>query len=140
MIRSIRGMRDILPEEAARWRYIEKTAKSLFELFGYKEIRTPILEETALFTKSIGEATDIVQKEMYSFKDRAGRHLSLRPEGTAPIVRSYLENNLDKLESLCKLYYIGPMFRSEKPQSGRQRQFYQIGVEAIGSASPYIDA
>lgn len=140
MIKTLRGMRDILPDEAGAWQYIEDTAKSLFGLFGYREIRTPILEETALFVKSIGESTDIVQKEMYTFKDKGGRRVSLRPEGTAPIVRSYLENNLDKTEPFAKLYYIGPMFRSERPQAGRQRQFYQIGIEAIGSDSPYLDA
>lgn len=140
MIKTLKGMRDILPPESEIWQYIEKASRSLFDSFGYKEIRTPILEETSLFIKSIGESTDIVQKEMYSFKDKGKRHVSLRPEGTAPIVRSYLENNLGRSESLVKLYYIGPMFRSEKPQAGRQRQFHQIGVEAIGSESPYIDA
>ncbi|NQT07055.1 MAG: histidine--tRNA ligase [Candidatus Omnitrophica bacterium] len=140
MIKRLRGMKDILPEEVLLWQYIEKAAKDLFALFGYGEIRTPILEEGSLFTKSIGESTDIVQKEMYAFKDKGGRHVSMRPEGTAPIVRAYIENNLDKAESLTKLYYIGPMFRSERPQAGRQRQFSQIGVEAIGSDSPYIDA
>jgi histidyl-tRNA synthetase len=140
MIKVLKGMKDILPEEVGIWQDIEDAARSLFGLFGYREIRTPALEETSLFIKSIGQSTDIVQKEMYAFKDKGGRQISLRPEGTAPIVRSYIENNLDKLEALSKLYYIGPMFRSEKPQSGRQRQFYQIGVEAIGSESPYIDA
>jgi len=140
MNKTLKGMRDILPNEVGTWQYIEDTAKRLFELFGYREIRTPILEETSLFIKSIGEATDIVKKEMYSFKDKGSRRISLRPEGTAPIVRSYLENSLDKIDSLTKLYYIAPMFRSEKPQAGRQRQFYQIGVEAIGSDSPYLDA
>lgn len=140
MIRTLRGMRDILPNEVSAWQYIENTAKELFAAFGYREIRTPILEETSLFVKSIGETTDIVQKEMYTFKDKGGRRISLRPEGTAPIVRSYLENNLDKIEPLTKLYYIGPMFRSERPQAGRQRQFHQIGVEVIGSESFYIDA
>lgn len=140
MIKTLKGMKDILPDAVSVWQDIEKKARSLFERYAYREIRTPILEETALFTKSIGETTDIVQKEMYAFVDQGGRHISLRPEGTAPIVRSYLENNLDKVETLSKLYYIGPMFRSEKPQSGRQRQFHQMGIEAIGSDSPYIDA
>ncbi len=140
MIKTLRGMRDILPEEAGIWQYVESAAKGVFGLFGYKEIRTPVMEETSLFVKSIGEGTDIVQKEMYSFKDRSGRRVSLRPEGTAPIVRSYLENNFNNKESLAKLYYIGPMFRSERPQAGRQRQFHQIGVEAIGSESFFIDA
>ncbi len=140
MIRAIKGMKDILPDEVSIWQYIENTARRLFKLFGYREIRTPVLEDTALFVKGIGESTDIVQKEMYSFKDRGGKRLSLRPEGTAPIVRAYIENNLDKIEPLTKLYYIGSMFRSERPQAGRQRQFHQIGVEAIGSDSPHIDA
>ena len=140
MIKVLKGMRDILPEEIGRWQELENAARSLFELFGYKEIRTPALEEASLFIRSIGQSTDIVQKEMYAFKDKGGRFIALRPEGTAPIVRSYIENNLDKVESLSKLYYMGPMFRSEKPQSGRQRQFYQIGVEAIGSDSPFLDA
>jgi len=133
-------MKDILPDEISMWQYVENAAKELFELFGYREIRTPIVEEASLFVKSIGEGTDIVQKEMYSFKDKAGRRISLRPEGTAPIVRSYLENNLNKKEALVKLYYIGPMFRSERPQAGRQRQFHQIGIEVIGSESFYVDA
>ncbi len=140
MIKSLRGMRDILPDEAALWQYIENIAEETFSTFGYGQIRTPILEEGALFTKSIGESTDIVQKEMYAFKDKGGRRVSLRPEGTAPIVRAYLENSLDQANLLTKLYYIGPMFRSERPQAGRQRQFSQIGAEAIGSGSPYIDA
>lgn len=140
MIKTLRGMRDILPDESGAWQYVESAAKGLFGLFGYREIRTPVMEETSLFVKSIGEGTDIVQKEMYSFKDRSGRRVSLRPEGTAPTVRSYLENNLNSKESLVKLYYIGPMFRSERPQAGRQRQFHQIGVEAIGSESFFVDA
>jgi histidyl-tRNA synthetase len=133
-------MKDILPEESGLWQYIEDTAKSFFARYAYRQIRTPILEELSLFTRSIGEATDIVQKEMYAFKDKGGRNVAMRPEGTAPVVRAYLENNLSMQETLTKLYYIGPMFRSEKPQSGRQRQFHQIGAEAIGSSSPYVDA
>ncbi|MFH1752801.1 MAG: histidine--tRNA ligase [Candidatus Omnitrophota bacterium] len=140
MIKALKGMRDILPEEIAVWQELENAARSLFELFSYREIRTPALEEASLFVRSIGQSTDIVQKEMYAFKDKGERPIALRPEGTAPVVRSYIENGLDKVESLSKLYYIGPMFRSEKPQSGRQRQFHQIGVEAIGSESPFLDA
>jgi len=140
MINVLKGMKDILPEEVTNWQYIEEKARKLFELYGYNEIRTPTLEETSLFTKSIGQGTDIVQKEMYTFKDKGKRSISLRPEGTAPIVRAYIENNLDKIGGLVKLYYIGPMFRSERPQAGRQRQFNQIGIEAIGSLSPYLDA
>jgi histidyl-tRNA synthetase len=139
-IKTLRGMHDILPGDTAAWQDAEDKSKSIFELFGYREIRTPVLESTALFTKSIGDSTDIVQKEMYSFTDRGGRDISLRPEGTAPIVRSYIENGLDKKYNPAKLYYIGPMFRAERPQAGRYRQFYQIGVEAIGSSSEYLDA
>ncbi len=139
-ISGLRGMPDILPEEAGKWQRVEAAARAIFSQYGYEEIRTPILEETALFKRGVGEQTDIVQKQMYSFKDRGERDIALRPEGTAPIVRSYLENFLDKKTPLCRLYYIGPMFRSERPQAGRNRQFYQIGVEAIGSASPYLDA
>ena len=138
-IHSLKGMRDILPQEAHLWQFVEKTARGVFEKFGYEEIRTPVLEETALFQKSIGEGTDIVNKEMYTFTDRGGRSLTLRPEGTAPIVRSYIENHLDT-DGVVKLFYIGPMFRSERPQKGRSRQFHQIGVEAIGSSNPYVDA
>ena len=140
MLKALRGMRDILPGDLEGWQRIEKEARETFRLYGYSEIRTPILEETAVFTRSIGEGTDIVRKEMYTFTDQGKRKVSLRPEETAPVVRAYLENNLDKAGGLVKLYYIGPMFRSERPQAGRQRQFHQIGVEAIGSLNPYLDA
>ena len=139
-IHSLKGMRDILPKEAKLWQFIEEKAREIFERFGYKEIRTPILEETALFSQGIGEGTDIVNKEMYTFTDKGKRSLTLRPEGTAPIVRSYIENRLDGDGGIVKLYYFGPMFRSERPQKGRSRQFHQIGVEVIGSSSPYVDA
>lgn len=139
-IKSIRGTQDILPDEAARWVAVENLARELFARYGYSEIRTPIIEETALFKRSIGDTTDIVQKQMFSFKDRGERDITLRPEATASVVRAYLEHNLDKKQTLTKLFYIGPMFRAERPQAGRQRQFHQIGVEAIGSASPYLDA
>jgi len=129
-----------LPAEAPEWQRIEALARDLFAIYGYGEIRTPIIEETGLFVKSVGEDTDIVKKEMFSFVDRGERGISLRPEGTAPIVRAYLENNLDKTEPFQKLYYIGPMFRAERPQAGRLRQFHQIGCEAIGSSSPALDA
>ncbi len=138
-IKATRGMADILPDEVSRWRYLEEKARGLFELYGYKEIRTPILEATPLFVRSIGKTTDIVSKEMYSFSDAKGRSLTLRPEETAPVVRAYLEHNLDKKVGFAKLYYIGPMFRSERPQAGRSRQFHQIGVEALGSLNPYLD-
>ena len=137
-VHSLRGMRDILPAEIGLWQLVERTAREVFESFFYKEIRTPILEETTLFRQSIGEGTDIVSKEMYTFTDRGGRSLTLRPEGTAPIVRSYIENRMTA-EDFVKLYYMGPMFRSERPQKGRSRQFHQIGVEAIGSPNPYVD-
>lgn len=140
MIKAIRGTKDILPGESCIWQGIEKIARDNLKLFGYQEMRTPVIEETALFVKNIGEETDIVTKEMFSFIDRGERNISLRPEGTAPIIRSYIENNLDKVSQLQKLYYIGPMFRAERPQAGRLRQFHQIGVEAIGSLHPAIDA
>ncbi|MCX5716304.1 MAG: histidine--tRNA ligase [Candidatus Omnitrophica bacterium] len=136
---ALKGMRDILPYDIGKWRYAEEAARKLFANFGYAEIRTPILEETALFTRSIGEGTEIVQKQMFSFKDRGERDIALRPEGTAPVVRAYLENGLDMKMPICKLFYIGPMFRSERPQAGRSRQFYQIGVESIGFNSPQAD-
>lgn len=138
--KTIRGTRDILPGESVQWQKVETAARDLFRTYGYGEIRTPVMEESGLFVKSVGEDTDIVKKEMFSFQDRGERDISLRPEGTAPIVRAYLENNLASLEPFQKLYYIGPMFRAERPQAGRLRQFSQIGVEAIGSNSPALDA
>ncbi|MFH1395521.1 MAG: histidine--tRNA ligase [Candidatus Omnitrophota bacterium] len=138
--KSLRGMPDILPEEAFRRQCLEQKAKNLFQRFGYGEIRTPILEETAVFTRSIGEDTDIVEKEMYSFVDRGGKQVSLRPEGTASIIRAYVEHGWHNSGDICKLFYIGPMFRGERPQKGRLRQFHQIGVEIIGSTHPYVDA
>ncbi len=140
-IKALRGTKDILPEEAARWAAIEDLARDLFAKYGYSQIRTPIIEETALFSRSIGDATDIVEKQMYTFNDRGGTSITLRPEATAPVVRALLEHNLDKKQAgLTKLFYIGAMFRAERPQAGRQRQFHQVGVEAIGSGSPYLDA
>ncbi|MFH1045992.1 MAG: histidine--tRNA ligase [Candidatus Omnitrophota bacterium] len=139
-IKAVRGTKDILPYDAKIWRLIEDKARSLLELYCYQEIRTPLLEEARLFTRSIGESSDIVRKEMYSFKDRKERVLCLRPEGTASVVRAYLEHDLDQSEQLSKFYYFGPMFRAERPQAGRLRQFHHIGVEAIGSGSPYLDA
>ena len=137
---SIRGTKDILPAETPQWQSIEKTARDLFKIYGYSEIRTPVIEDTALFVKSVGDDTDIVKKEMFSFQDRGERNISLRPEGTAPIVRAYLENNLSSTDPFQKLYYIAPMFRAERPQAGRLRQFHQVGVEAIGSSDPALDA
>ena len=138
--KALRGMNDILPDEIGLWQRIEEAARKIFGSFGYSEIRTPAMESTQVFTRSIGEATDIVQKEMYSFKDRGKRDISLRPEGTAPIVRAYIEHGLQVKAGFGKFYYIGPMFRAERPQAGRQRQFHQVGVEAIGSYNPYLDA
>ena len=138
-IRALRGTKDLLPQEAKLWTILEDKAKKIFSLFGYKEIRTPIIEETPLFVRSIGEGTDIVEKQMYTFLDRGGRSIALRPEATASAVRTFLEHWMGKSIGLVKLFYIGPMFRAERPQAGRARQFHQIGVEAIGSYSPYLD-
>jgi histidyl-tRNA synthetase len=132
-------MYDLLPDDIRQWHHIETTAQALFHSHGYSEIRTPIMEETHLFARGIGETTDIVTKEMYTFADRKGRSLTLRPEGTASIVRAFVEHKLHARRSFSKLYYIGPMFRYERPQAGRNRQFYQIGAEAIGSSSPMVD-
>ena len=140
MIHSVKGTRDILPPSSAVWNQVETAARRIFARFNYQEIRTPILEETALFARSVGEDTDIVSKEMYTFTDRDGSSLTLRPESTASVMRAYIEHRLDQQPGLQKLYYIGPMFRRERPQKGRYRQFYQIGAEAIGSDSPAIDA
>lgn len=122
------------------WNHVDSVARSVFRTFNYHEIRTPVFEETALFARGVGEETDIVSKEMYSFDDRDGTSLTLRPENTASVIRAYIEHRLDQIPGLKKLYYIGPMFRRERPQKGRYRQFYQIGAEAIGSDSPVIDA
>lgn len=140
MIHSVKGTRDILPPSSAVWNQVETAARRIFARFNYQEIRTPILEETALFARSVGEDTDIVSKEMYTFTDRDGSSLTLRPESTASVMRAYIEHRLDQQPGLQKLYYIGPMFRRERPQKGRYRQFFQIGAEAIGSESPAIDA
>ncbi len=139
MLKALRGTKDILPAEMGPWLLIEQYARDMFPLYGYKEIRTPIIEEASLFSRSIGEYTDIVKKEMYAFSDRGGRTIALRPEGTTSIVRAYLENSLSQGQGLVKLFYIGPMFRSERPQKGRQRQFHQLGIEAIGSDNPFLD-
>lgn len=139
-IKSVRGVSDLLPSEIGIWQWIENNARSMFEAFGYKEIRTPLFEQADLFTRSIGEETDIVSKEMYTFPDRKGQLLSLRPEGTAPVVRAYLQHNLQLDPQGHKLYYMGPMFRYERPQAGRTRQFHQIGAECFGSSEPEADA
>ncbi|MBW7994966.1 MAG: histidine--tRNA ligase [Candidatus Glassbacteria bacterium] len=135
-----RGTQDILPPESSVWRGVEEVARVLLERFGYSEIRTPVFEMKDLFLRTVGEETDIVQKEMYTFADRKGRELALRPEGTAPVIRSYVENSLWKDNRFLKLYYMGPMFRYDRPQKGRYRQFHQIGAEAVGSLSPAVDA
>lgn len=139
-IRAVKGTKDVIPDEVYKWQYVESIARATFETFGFREIRTPIFEHTELFVKGTGETTDIVQKEMYTFNDKGGRSITLRPEGTPPIVRSYLENSLFTDMPINKLYYIGPMFRYERPQAGRFRQHQQIGAEIIGSPSPYADA
>ncbi|MBM7620408.1 histidyl-tRNA synthetase [Bacillus tianshenii] len=136
-----RGTQDILPGTVEKWQYIETKAKEICQLYNYKEIRTPIFESTELFLRGVGETTDVVQKEMYTFEDRGGRSLTLRPEGTASTVRSYVENKMfGSPNQPTKLYYVGPMFRYERPQAGRFRQFVQFGVEALGSNDPSIDA
>jgi histidyl-tRNA synthetase len=140
MIRAIKGTRDILPPDSYLWNHVEALVRDIFRRYNYEEIRTPIFEETALFARGVGEETDIVTKEMYTFEDRDGTSLTLRPENTASVIRAYIEHRLDQIPGVKKLYYIGPMFRRERPQKGRYRQFFQIGAEAIGSASPVVDA
>jgi histidyl-tRNA synthetase len=139
-IKAIRGFNDILPDEIGKWQFIEETAREVFEGFGFSEIRIPLLERTELFSRGIGEATDIVEKEMYTFTDRSGNSLTLRPEATASMARAYLEHQLYNFDSMAKLYCIGPMFRYERPQKGRYRQFYQIDVEVFGVENPIVDA
>jgi len=140
MIRAVKGTRDILPPASSAWNRVEEVAREVFRTFNYHEIRTPIFEETALFARGVGEDTDIVGKEMYTFEDRDGASLTLRPEATASVMRAYIEHRLDQVPGVKKFYYIGPMFRRERPQKGRYRQFYQIGAEAIGSESAILDA
>lgn len=135
-----RGTKDILPDSSGYWQYVEKTIREVCRNFAYQEIRTPVFEHTELFLRGIGDTTDIVEKEMYTFTDRAKRSITLRPENTAAVVRSYLENKLYSGPQPTKLYYIGPMFRYDRPQAGRYRQFHQFGVEAIGAQGPGIDA
>lgn len=140
MIRRIKGTEDIYGGEIALWRFVEQRFIEVAQRYGYEEIRTPILEHADLFVRSVGEDTDIVRKEMYIFEDRGGRKIALRPEGTAGIVRAYIEHGMTRLGSPQKFFYIGPMFRYEKPQAGRQRQFHQLGVEIFGSPSHTADA
>jgi histidyl-tRNA synthetase len=147
-ITSIKGFSDILPEEVGAWQRVEAAARRIFDAYHFAEIRIPIVEKTELFSRSIGETTDIVEKEMYTFEDRDSRSneasdttkLTLRPEGTAGVVRAYVEAEMYKVEPVRKLYYMGPMFRRERPQKGRMRQFHQIGAEALGRSDPFIDA
>src|SRR3989344_8408558 len=135
-----RGMHDILPEEQKYWRYVLKKSESLAEDYSFEKIETPILEQTELFTRAAGEGTDVVEKELYNFKTKGGDDLALRPEGTASVVRAYLENGMNVRPHPAKLYYYGPMFRHDQPQQGRYRQFHQFGGETIGDASEIIDA
>jgi histidyl-tRNA synthetase len=137
--KSIKGTKDILPGEVETWQHVEDTIRRVLSSFNYREIRTPIFEQTSLFARSIGELTDIVSKEMYTFIDRSEDSLTLRPEGTAAALRAYIQNNLGEQAPLTKLYYVGPMFRQERPQAGRLRQFHQFGAEALGSSSPQLD-
>src|SRR3984885_8357949 len=145
ILQAVRGTRDLLPPETELWNHIETVARGVFERYSFGEIRTPIFEETQLFSRGVGEETDIVSKEMYTFTPEPGQSLTLRPENTAGVVRAYIEHQLFETGQLQKLYYIGPQFRRERPQKGRYRQFYQIGAEAIGppsagSESPLRDA
>jgi len=139
-IQAIRGVKDIMPDEIEKWRWVENKANQVFKRYGFKEIRLPIFEKTKLFSRGIGETTDIVEKEMYTFEDRGGEKVTLRPEGTASVVRAFIEHKMYTMQTVQKFYYLGPMFRYERPQAGRFRQFYQIGVEAMGSHNPSIDA
>jgi histidyl-tRNA synthetase len=140
LIKAVKGTRDLLPPSTEVWNRVESAARAVFRTYNYHEIRTPIFEETQLFARGVGADTDIVTKEMYTFTDRDQTSLTLRPENTASVIRAYIEHRLDQRPGVQKLYYIGPMFRRERPQKGRYRQFFQIGAEAIGSESPVIDA
>lgn len=139
MIQKLKGTRDILPNEIEIWQYIEKVAKDIFENYGYNEIRVPVIESLELFQRGVGEETDVVQKEMYAFEDKGGRKIALRPEGTAGVVRAYIENGLSSMPSPMKFWYRMPMYRYENVQKGRQREFYQLGVELLGSGSYMAD-
>jgi histidyl-tRNA synthetase len=138
-IRAVKGMSDVMPPEIGFWQSIEASARSVFSTYGYSEIRTPIVEDVALFRRGVGETTSIVEKEMYSFVDQGEQSLALRPEGTASVVRAYVESGVCNVDPLARYYYMGPMFRRERPQKGRQRQFYQIGCELFDASSPYAD-
>lgn len=140
MIKAVKGTRDILPPASRVWNFVEAAARRVMHSYNYQEIRTPIFEETALFARGVGEDTDIVSKEMYTWTDKDESSLTLRPENTASVIRAFIEHRLDQKPGLQKLYYMGPMFRRERPQKGRYRQFFQIGAEVIGSESPAVDA
>jgi len=139
-LKNVRGTKDILPDESYKWQYVEQRIRKIFEVYNYREIRTPIFEETELFARGIGELTDIVSKEMYTFFDKGGTSLTLKPEMTASVMRAYIQYEINKQVPLFKVYYISPMFRQERPQAGRLRQFHQVGAEAIGSRNPEVDA
>jgi len=139
-ITAIKGMNDILPGDVETWQFLEQTAREVFGCYGFAEIRTPVPEKTELFCRSIGETTDIVEKEMYTFFDKSENSLTLRPEGTAPVMRSFIQNRLYNFDPVSKLFYMGPMFRYERPQKGRYRQFHQLGVEVLGVEDAKIDA
>ncbi|MEI6214165.1 MAG: histidine--tRNA ligase [Desulfuromonadales bacterium] len=139
-ITAIKGCNDILPADSGRWHHIEQSARRIFELFGFREIRVPVMEKTELFCRSIGDATDIVEKEMYTFTDKGENSVTLRPEGTAGVMRALIEHKLYAVDPISRLYYLGPMFRYERPQKGRYRQFHQIGAEITGTHDPLADA
>jgi histidyl-tRNA synthetase len=139
-LQALKGFKDVLPGESEKWAFLERTAREVFQNYGYGEIKTPILEKTELFARSIGAATDIVEKEMYTFIDRSGDSITMRPEATASVLRAFIEHHLHTLQPIQKLFSIGPMFRHERPQKGRLRQFHQINAECLGSGGPYTDA
>lgn len=139
-MKRIRGTQDILPENIYKWQYLEQKIRQICSLYNFEEIRTPTFEATELFLRGIGDTTDVVTKEMYTFNDRGGRSITLRPENTAAVVRSYLENKMYADNTTHKLFYIGSMFRYDRPQAGRYREFHQFGLEVLGSQDPYVDA
>ena len=138
-IRSVKGTQDILPDQSSRWQDLELTIQKIMDRYGYKEIRTPAFENTEVFLRGVGQETDIVSKEMYSWTDQGGNNLTLKPELTAPVVRSFIQHNLGQINSINKLYYIDSLFRRERPQKGRYREFHQFGVEVFGSEYPEVD-
>ena len=139
MINIPKGTKDTLPSESAKWRYIEDSLRRLSSLYNVREIRTPMFEHTELFVRGIGDGTDVVNKEMYTFEDKGGRSITFKPEGTASVARSFVENSLDAMSLPLKMYYITPCFRYERPQAGRLREFHQFGLEIYGASSPYLD-